>query len=103
MVYGKLEVYWPGRDGLVESYRLEKAVVAIGRSSGNDVVLDTTSVSRYHISLNHQNDQVFLQDLDSANGTYVDGERATPNEPILLHGGEEILIGDLRLIYNPET
>jgi hypothetical protein len=101
MTYGKLEVYWP--DGPIESHWLEKPVIAIGRSVGNDIVLDTTSVSRYHVTLNNPNDSkpIFLQDLDSANGTYVDGQRVKANENIPLNGGEEIMLGELRLIFIP--
>ncbi|MCC7206682.1 MAG: FHA domain-containing protein [Anaerolineae bacterium] len=99
MAYGRLDVYWP--DGPSESYLLEKPVIAVGRSTGNDVVLDATSVSRYHISLSYESNQIVLRDLESVNGTYVDGQRLRPNETYPLRGGEEIQIGDLRLIVQP--
>src|SRR5690606_13247850 len=35
------------------------------------------------------------------NGTYVDGVRLEPNQPVPLRGGEEIQIGDVRAIYHP--
>ncbi|HEX3052590.1 MAG TPA: FHA domain-containing protein [Aggregatilineaceae bacterium] len=99
MLYGRLDVYWP--DGPVESHRLDKPTLAVGRSSGNDIVLDTTAVSRYHITLTFKNQQVLLSDLQSVNGTYVDGVRLDANTPFALRGGEEIQIGDIRLIYYP--
>jgi pSer/pThr/pTyr-binding forkhead associated (FHA) protein len=99
MMYGRLDVYWP--NGPSESYPLEKQIVAIGRSTGNDITLDATSVSRYHITISYENGQVVLRDKDSGNGTYVDGERIKPEEPVVLRGGEEIQIGDLRLIFLP--
>lgn len=99
MIYGKLDVYWP--DGPTDTYPLEKTTVAIGRSVGNDIVLDTSSISRYHITLTHKDHEVILQDLDSVNGTYIDGKRLKANEPFSLRGGEEVQIGDLRLIYQP--
>jgi hypothetical protein len=99
MFYGRVDVYWP--DGPVESYRLNKATIAVGRSTGNDIVLDTAAVSRYHITLTFKDQQVFLEDLDSVNGTYIDGARLTPNSPRSLRGGEEIQIGDIRLIFYP--
>jgi hypothetical protein len=101
MAYGKLEVYWP--DGPIESHWLDKPTVGVGRSSGNDIVLDTNSVSRYHIvlTINGNKQPIQLQDLASVNGTYVDGKRINPNETVSLQGGEEIMIGDLRLIYIP--
>src|SRR5437868_666364 len=99
MAYGRLDVYWP--DGPVESYQLDKPSIAIGRSTGNDIVLDTNAVSRYHITIVQKEDQIFLEDLESANGTYLDGKRMKPHEPYGLKGGEEIQIGDLRLIFQP--
>ncbi|MBN1967229.1 MAG: FHA domain-containing protein, partial [Anaerolineae bacterium] len=99
MTYGRLDVYWP--TGAIEVYQLRKDSVAIGRSPGNDIVLDATAVSRYHVSLTYRDDQVYLEDLESVNSTYVDGVKLTPNDPRPLSGGEEIQIGEIRLIYHP--
>ena len=99
MFYGRVDVYWP--DGPVESYRLNKPTIAIGRSTGNDIVLDTTAISRYHITLTFENQQAVLQDLESVNGTYVDSIRLPAHEPHVLRGGEEIQIGDIRIIFHP--
>jgi pSer/pThr/pTyr-binding forkhead associated (FHA) protein len=99
MEYGRVDVYWP--DGPIESYHLDKPTTGLGRSSGNDIVLDTTAISRYHITFALKNQQVFLEDLQSVNGTYVDGVRIAAHEPFPLRGGEEIQIGDVRLIFHP--
>ncbi len=99
MFYGRVDVYWP--DGPVESYRLNKPTIAVGRSPGNDIVLDTTAISRYHITLVFKDQQAFLEDLGSVNGTYIDGSRLEANAPRVLRGGEEVQIGDVRLIYHP--
>ena len=101
MFYGRVDVYWP--DGPIESYRLNKPTIAIGRSTGNDIVLDTTTISRYHIKLTFDNQQMALEDLESVNGTYVDSVRVAPHEPYILRGGEEIQIGDIRVIYHPPS
>ena len=99
MFYGRMDIYWP--DGPVESHRLEKPTIAIGRSTGNDIVLDTTAVSRYHTTIAFRAQQAMLEDLASVNGTYVDGVRLAANEPYPLRGGEEIQVGDVRLIFHP--
>lgn len=99
VAYGRLDVYWP--DGPIESFLLDKPEVALGRSSGNDITLDTTTISRYHIRISHKDNQVFVTDLDSVNGTYVDGTRLAAQESRVLKGGEEIQIGDLRAIFQP--
>lgn len=99
MYYGRVDVYWPS--GPIESYRLNKPSIAIVRSTGNDIVLDTTAISRYHVTLTFQNQAALLEDLESVNGTYVDSVRLEAHEPFSLRGGEEIQIGDIRLIYHP--
>lgn len=101
MFYGRVDVYWP--DGPIESYRLNKPTIAIGRSTGNDIVLDTTAISRYHIALTFDKQQMLLEDLDSVNGTYVDSVRLAPRDPYVLRGGEEIQIGDIRVIFHPPS
>ncbi|MBI1258964.1 MAG: FHA domain-containing protein [Chloroflexi bacterium] len=98
MAYGRLDVFWP--DGLFKTYLLSDATISIGRSPGNSIPLETETLSRYHASLTHQDGQVQLTDLDSANGTFVDGVRLKANEPRTLYDGEEIGIGELRLIYH---
>ncbi len=95
--YGRLDVYWP--DGPMESYELSKPTVAIGRSPGNDLPLEAAAVSRYHATISLRDGEVFLQDLGSINGTYVNGQRLPPDEPYNLQSGEEIQIGELRLIF----
>jgi hypothetical protein len=99
MTYGRLDVHRP--DGPIDSYQLEKTNVAIGRSPGNDITIDATAISRYHASITLRDTQVVLEDLGSVNGTYIDGRKLAPNDPVVLTGGEEIQIGELRLIFHP--
>jgi hypothetical protein len=55
-------------------------------------------VSRRHARLRRSDsDRLELTDLGSANGTYLNGKRLNPNEPVLLHNGDEISLGGLRL------
>ncbi len=98
MAYGRLDVFWP--DGQFKTFALVENAVSVGRSSGNTLALDTNTISRYHLSITHDGQQVYVTDLDSANGTFVDGARLKPNEARPLGGGEDIQIGHLRLIYH---
>jgi len=98
MAYGRLDVFWP--DGMFKTFPLVDNSVSVGRSSGNTIALETTTISRYHFSITLENQQVYLTDLDSANGTFIDGVRLKGNEPRALYGGEEIQVGHLRIIYH---
>ncbi|NJL58084.1 FHA domain-containing protein [bacterium] len=80
-------------------FALNTASVSVGRSTGNTISLDTDTISRYHFSITQDNQIVAITDLDSANGTYLDGVRLESNKPYPMLGGEEIQIGQLRMIY----
>jgi pSer/pThr/pTyr-binding forkhead associated (FHA) protein len=98
MAYGRLDVFWP--DGKIENISLKADNISIGRSPGNVIPLDTDSLSRYHVNIYRDAAGVFIQDMESANGTFVDGTRLQPNQPLTLSGGEEIQIGVLRMIFH---
>lgn len=98
MAFGRLDVFWP--DGQFMTFHLVENNISVGRSTGNTIVLDTSTISRYHLTITHDGEQAMVTDLDSVNGTFVDGTRLTANQPRPLYGGEEIQIGHLRLIYH---
>lgn len=98
MPFGRLDVFFP--DGLLRTFLLTDPNTSIGRSTGNTIALDTDTISRYHLTITLKDGEVYITDLDSANGTFVDGIRLPDNEPCRLFGGEEINIGDLRLIFH---
>jgi len=73
-------------------FRVERAACAIGRSDQNDVRLADPSVSALHATLVLKRGSWYVVDLQSANGTYVDGyrvagERVLPNGGTLRVGG----------------
>ncbi len=98
MAYGRLDVFWP--DGQFMTFPLVENSISVGRSTGNTVALETNTISRYHFGLTHDGHKTLITDMESANGTFVDGERLAPNTPRELDGGDEIQIGHLRMIYH---
>ena len=77
-------------------YRYEE--ISIGRSSVNSIKLpkDFIHVSRTHARLLIEENKVFLQNNDPTHGTYVNGNRMTPNGVIELHGNEQVYLGGIR-------
>jgi CheY-like chemotaxis protein len=57
----------------------------VGRSSDCDYHLNHPCISRRHCSFDLRDDQIWVQDLGSLNGTYVEGERIRDPQP--LHNG----------------
>jgi pSer/pThr/pTyr-binding forkhead associated (FHA) protein len=83
-------------DGEVAEYPL-KTTVAIGRSQDNDVVIDDIEVSRRHALLSWADGEATIRDLNSANGTTVNGQSISTNRP--LRNGDVIGLGTTSLTY----
>ncbi len=62
----------------------------VGRGSDSDLVLPERQVSRYHIKILHRNGRYYLEDLESKNGTHLNGEQVLGTVP--LQDGDEIQI-----------
>ncbi|MDF5715401.1 MAG: FHA domain-containing protein [Rhizonema sp. NSF051] len=70
----------------------------IGREPSNTLVLDDALSSRHHARINQVTDpqnnvRYQIVDLGSSNGTFVDGQRLIPNQPLWLNSGHAIRIG----------
>lgn len=78
-----------------EEFRITKSVTNIGRGIEADIQIDDTSVSRIHCAI-VLGSEVLIRDLDSTNGTIVDGIRASES---LLNDGSIIKIGNITLTY----
>lgn len=97
MAFGRLDVFLP--TGEFKSYPLTDEAISIGRSPGSGITIETDSLSRYHASLTYAQGVAQITDLESINGTFVDGVRLQANDPHTLLGGEEITAGDVRIIF----
>ena len=54
-----------------DTYRIEKQVFWVGRSSGCDVVIEDPAVSERHLRFEHHNKKWFVNDLSTKNGTFL--------------------------------
>ncbi len=73
-----------------------KAEMTIGRSSGNDFVVPHPQVSRRHARLTVRQGQMFLEDLNSTHGTFVNGRRIQGLTPV--SPNVEIRVGGQRIV-----
>ena len=83
-----------GRAG--ETFELRGERMAIGRSPEADVFLDDVTVSRNHALLVRRRDGLYLDDLGSLNGTYVNRRRIESHK---LVDGDELQVGKYKLTY----
>jgi len=70
----------------------------LGRDEDVTVRFDSLSVSRHHARIRVSRDGATIDDLDSRNGTYLNGERLTG--PVLLADGDEIALGLMTLRFS---
>jgi serine phosphatase RsbU (regulator of sigma subunit) len=84
--------------GSEAALELDKEFVRAGRSPSNDIRLDDPAASREHFELRLDKGSYFIRDLDSRNGTAVNGV-PLGNELMLLPG-DEITVGRTRLVYH---
>jgi pSer/pThr/pTyr-binding forkhead associated (FHA) protein len=72
----------------------------IGRDDENDVVLGEATLSRCHAVLLAGPQGIMLIDLDSTNGTLVNGTFVPPDTPVPLADGDLIALGGVLARYN---
>jgi len=83
-----------GRSG--ESFAVAGERMTIGRSPEAEVFLDDVTVSRNHALLVRRRDGLYIDDLGSLNGTYVNRRRIESHK---LADGDELQIGKYKLTY----
>ena len=84
---------WMEEEEIKGRWALDKPEISIGRWKDNDVVIDDRWVSRYHAQIRRKGEQYLIQDLDSKNGTLVNGRRIAA--ATVLEDGDEIRVTPL--------
>jgi hypothetical protein len=70
--------------------------VRIGALPDNDIVVGSGAVSRKHAVLRFRGGAIEIEDLETRNGTYVNG---APVSTTVLHSGDKIRIADVDMVY----
>jgi signal transduction histidine kinase len=77
-------------------FELAGQSIGIGRDASSAIQLHDTEVSRHHAELRWAENDYLLVDLDSSNGTFVNGRR-TPRHP--LASGDQVQLGSTLMLY----
>jgi pSer/pThr/pTyr-binding forkhead associated (FHA) protein len=90
---------WEDKKGKRQSLFLQEGETAqIGRGLNNDLTLGSKEVSRTHAIATWKEDGFYLKDLNSTNGTKINGKRITTMQ--LLKDGDKISLGDVELEFH---
>jgi len=88
-------------DGVViKEVQLTKDRTTLGRRPYNDIVIDNLAVSGEHAVLQMSGNEVYLEDLNSTNGTYVNGKAVKKQ---LLQNSDTVEIGKYKIKYINEV
>ena len=77
------------------SFELASKSLFIGRDADNDIQILDPSVSRKHVKVFQKEAKVFIEDLRSQNGTWIDGAALKSGEPYELTEGLPVAIGNI--------
>lgn len=72
----------------------------IGRALDSDIRVANQEVSRHHVIMYRQDGATMIQDLGSANGTYLNGVKLT-EKPASVNVGDTVMLGNLAFTYRP--
>lgn len=81
---------------VVRKYPFEKDSINIGRDADCDISIDNVAVSRNHASISRTEGEFVLEDLQSGNGTFVNGEKIVTH---VLQPGDSFVIGKYSLLF----
>ncbi|NUM79839.1 FHA domain-containing protein [bacterium] len=89
-------IYYLYQESNGKNIRIEEGQeVTIGRAFDNTVSVDDASVSRHHAAIRWKKGMMYLTDMNSTNGTWVNGEKLTDNYFYELNYLDEVKIGNI--------
>lgn len=89
-------------DPLGNEHLLENQITRLGRAMESDIVILSNRASREHAQVRREGRKVFLEDLGSTNGSFLNGERVMGSA--LLRDGDQVLVGDVTFTFHdPDT
>lgn len=74
--------------------------ITLGRTTNNDVVIESASVSRFHAWFQQEGELWTVADADSKNGTTLDGRPLTPKKAEKLSNGSRVKVGQIELVFH---
>jgi two-component system, NtrC family, sensor kinase len=77
-------------------FDLSEPIIRLGRDPASTIPLHDTEVSRHHAEIRRANDEYAISDLNSSNGTFVNGQRVHHHQ---LVSGDQLQLGSTLMLY----
>lgn len=75
---------------------IKDRILIVGKKKGQaDIILDEAAVSRIHARLEYHQGGYYIMDLDSRNGTYLNGLRLAPREQVQIRNGDRVAFANI--------
>lgn len=87
------------KEAVIKEFLLEEETLTIGRVDDNDIKIDNMAVSSHHAKLIRENGDFVIIDLNSLNGTFVNGQKVSK---WILKNNDLITIGKHTLVFQDE-
>ena len=88
-----------GINGERNGVELNRSQVYIGRDPECEVHIPTTTISRQHVRIFCRGEEYHVEDLDSTNGTYINGVKI---KRCILRNNDQITVGDITITFLEE-
>jgi signal transduction histidine kinase/CheY-like chemotaxis protein len=85
-----------------KSFDLNDGITTIGRSSDNDICISDIGVSRHHAKFFNKANGIFIVDLKSSQGVFIDGERIETGPEVEIKKDSNLIIGNTTLSFQKE-
>lgn len=82
---------------VLKEYPIQKSSITVGRAPGNEIVIDNLAVSGTHLRVSVEERTFVVEDLNSLNGTFLNGQRIRKSS---LKEGDKIVIGKHSLEFS---
>ncbi len=76
-----------------QAFDLQRETIYIGRAPENDIQIEDKYISRKHLKLQKKGNKYVIRDLNTKNGTFVNGKQISPDDQFILGEGHTIVIG----------
>ncbi|MES2525762.1 MAG: FHA domain-containing protein [Bdellovibrionota bacterium] len=95
-----MKVTFTFQDGLIQSYPLKLKTFVIGRSNKCHVCVNSSELSREHCRVDIVGNNIYLTDMDSSNGVFVDNVQLAANKKTKYSTNQQLHMGDCYVVFD---